>query len=48
MEYNITNSELPNSIHENSSIDDFKYNTGDNTTTFKFMNDFSDMVKNAS
>ncbi len=26
MEYNITNSELPNSIHENSSIDDFKYN----------------------
>ena len=30
------------------SIDDFKYNTGDNTTTFKFMNDFSDMVKNAS
>ena len=30
------------------SIDDFKYNTGDNTTTFKFMNDFSDMVKNSS
>ena len=30
------------------SIDDFKYNTGDNTTTFKFMNDFSNMVKNAS
>ena len=30
------------------SIDDFKYNTGDSTTTFKFMNDFSDMVKNAS
>ena len=30
------------------SIDDIKYNTGDNTTTFKFMNDFSDMVKNAS
>ena len=30
------------------SIDDFKYNTGDNTTTLKFMNDFSDMVKNAS
>ena len=30
------------------SIDDFKYNTGDTTTTFKFMNDFSDMVKNSS
>ena len=30
------------------SIDDFKYNTGDNTTTFKFMNDFSDMVQNSS
>ena len=30
------------------SIDDFKYNTGDNTTTFKFMNDFSDMVKGSS
>ena len=30
------------------SIDDFKYNTGDNTTTLKFMNDFSEMVKNAS
>ena len=29
------------------SIDDFKYNTGDNTTTLKFMNDFSDMVKNS-
>jgi len=31
-----------------SSIDDVKFTTGDNTTTFKFMGDFSEMVNNSS
>jgi branched-chain amino acid aminotransferase, group I len=30
------------------SIDNVSYNTGDNSTTFKFMGDFSDMVKNSN
>ena len=30
------------------SIDNIQYTTGDNTTTFKFMNDFSDLVNNSS
>ena len=30
------------------SIDDNIFTTGDNTTTFKFMNDFSEMVNNSS
>ena len=31
-----------------STIDDVKFATGDNTTTFKFMGDFSEMVNNSS
>ena len=31
-----------------SSIDDVKFTTGGNTTTFKFMGDFSEMVNNSS
>jgi len=30
------------------SIDNVSFNTGDNSTTFKFMGDFSDMVKNSN
>ena len=31
-----------------SSIDDVKFTTGGNTTTFKFMGDFSEMVNKSS
>ena len=37
MEYKITNSELPNSIHDNSFTDDFKYDDCD-TIKFEFAN----------
>ena len=30
------------------SIDNVSFNTGDNSTTFKFMGDFSDMVKKSN
>ena len=30
------------------SIDNINFSTGDNSTTFKFMSDFSDMVKNSN
>ena len=30
------------------SIDEIKFTTGDNSTTFKFMGDFSEMVKSSS
>jgi branched-chain amino acid aminotransferase len=30
------------------SIDSVNYTTGDNTTTFKFMSDFSELVNNSS
>ena len=30
------------------SIDNVNYTTGDNTTTFKFMSDFSELVNNST
>ena len=30
------------------SIDNIRFNTGDNSTTFKFMSDFSEMVKSSN